>query len=61
MSLMLIEDEVFHEVLLSLDKLALFFLSLVIELHETSTCFLVDQHFMEWCHTLLVAEGQGSD
>lgn len=58
---MLIEDEVVHEILLSLDELALFLLSLVVKLHETSADLFVDKHLVEWCQAPLVAELQGSD
>jgi hypothetical protein len=56
----LIEDKVLHDILLSLDELALVLLSLVVELHETSTHFLVYQHLVEGFQAPLVAEGQGS-
>ena len=53
--LILIEHELIHEVFLTLDKSALFFLSLQIELHVATTSLLINQHVVEGGYVVLVA------
>jgi len=56
LSLVLIEYEVFHDVLLSLDELALLLLGFEIELHEASPDLFIDKHFVERCQASLIAK-----
>ena len=53
--LSLIEHKLIHEVFLTLDKSALFFLSLQIELHVATTSLLINQHVVEGGYVVLVA------
>ena len=53
--LILIEHELIHEVFLTLDESALFFLSLKIELHVATTSLLINQHVVEGGYVVLVA------
>jgi hypothetical protein len=61
LALILIEDELIHNLLLALDKLALLFLGFEIKFHVASSRFFIDQHMMEGCQTLLVADAKGAN